>query len=96
MFLVGTVDGEIVGSIMAGYDGHRGWINYLAVAPKWRHFGYGRTLMQAAEELLQQIGCPKINVQIRTDNKDAIEFYRRLGYGLDDVVGMGKRLQKDD
>ena len=95
MFLVGTIDGEIVGSIMAGYDGHRGWINYLAVAPQRRHCGYGRLLMQAAEELLREIGCPKINVQIRTDNKDAIEFYRRLGYGLDDVVGMGKRLQED-
>ena len=96
MFLVGVIDDEIVGSIMAGYDGHRGWINYLAVAPRQRHFGYGRSLMHHAESLLRDIGCSKINVQIRTENKDAMEFYRRLGYKFDDVVGMGKRLQRDE
>ena len=96
MFLVGVIDSEVIGSIMAGYDGHRGWINYLAVAPQMRHFGYDRSLMQHAEGLLRDIGCPKINVQIRTENKEAIEFYRRLGYKLDDVVGMGKRLQRDE
>ena len=95
MFLVGVIDCEIVGSIMIGYDGHRGWINYLAVAPQLQHSGYGRLLMQRAEDLLRDIGCPKINVQIRTENKEAIEFYRRLGYKLDNVIGMGKRLQED-
>lgn len=96
MFLVGIVDNKIVGSIMAGHDGHRGWINYLAVSPTRQHLGYGRLLMQRAEELLRDMGCPKINVQIRTENKGAIEFYQRLGYEADDVVSMAKRLQRDD
>jgi len=95
MFLVGEVDGEIVGSVMAGYDGHRGWIYYLAVAPRVQREGYGRALMEQAEHLLRQAGCPKINILVRTGNEDVIEFYRRVGYTLDDVVSLGKRLEPD-
>ena len=96
MFLVGLIDDGVVGSVMAGYEGHRGWIYYLAVAPHVQHQGYGRRLMEHAEALLRQADCPKINVLIRTDNNDAIEFYRRLDYSMDAVTAMGKRLVPDN
>jgi ribosomal protein S18 acetylase RimI-like enzyme len=95
MFLVGSLDGLIVASLMAGYEGHRGWLNYLAVAPEYRGRGFARLLVTAAETLLQDAGCPKINLQVRTSNHEVIEFYRRIGYSVDDVVSMGKRLESD-
>jgi len=81
--------------VMAGYEGHRGWINYLAVKPSHQRNGYGRTLLEAAENLLRQKGCPKINLQVRNTNTEVIEFYSALGYGDDRVVGLGKRLVHD-
>ena len=95
MFLVGEIDGEIIGSIMAGYDGHRGWINYLAVDPKHQRNGYGRSLMCEAERLLRAAGCPKINLQIRAGNSAAVAFYRSLSMSQDDVLSFGKRLESD-
>ena len=95
LFLVGLIEGEIVASVMAGYEGHRGWLNYLAVAPAHRRHGLARAIVTEAERLLRQAGCPKINLQIRTSNTGVIEFYRRLGYSTDDVISMGKRLQRD-
>ena len=95
MFLVGKFEGEIVATVMAGYDGHRGWINYLAVAPGYQRTGFGRRLMEEAEMLLREAGCPKINLQVRTSNRDVIRFYESLGYDLDDVVSLGKRLVPD-
>ena len=95
-FLVGLVDGQIVATVMAGYEGHRGWLNYLAVAPEFQRRGLGRKIVAEAERLLRKAGCPKINLQIRTTNQAVIEFYRRLGYSVDDVVSMGKRLERDD
>ena len=96
LFLVGEIEGQIVGTVMAGYEGHRGWINYLAVAPEHRRHGLGRALMHEAERLLKLAGCPKINLQVRTANTSVIEFYRRIGYVIDDVVSLGKRLEHDD
>lgn len=96
LFLVGTIDKKIVASVMAGYEGHRGWINYLAVDPNHRRLGFGRDLMGAAEERLRNMGCPKINLQIRKDNHEAIAFYERLGYTNDSVVSYGKRLENDE
>jgi ribosomal protein S18 acetylase RimI-like enzyme len=96
LFLVGLLDGRIVACVMAGYEGHRGWLNYLAVVPELQRRGHGRAIVAEAERLLGQTGCPKINLQIRTSNRDVIEFYRHLGYALDDVVSMGKRLEHDD
>ncbi len=96
MFLVAVADGLIVGSVMAGYEGHRGWINYLAVAPDRQREGIGRSLMEHAERLLFEAGCPKINLQVRAANGAAAAFYRALGYKIDEVVGMGKRLISDD
>jgi ribosomal protein S18 acetylase RimI-like enzyme len=95
-FLVGLVDGQIVATVMAGYEGHRGWLNYLAVVPEFQRRGLARKIVAEAERLLQQAGCPKINLQIRASNQPVIEFYRRLGYSVDDVVSMGKRLEHDD
>ena len=95
-FLVGEEGGRVVASIMAGYDGHRGWVNYLAVAPEARRSGHARTLMAEVERLLEAAGCPKINLQIRTSNAAVIEFYRRIGYAQDDVVSFGRRLIADE
>lgn len=96
LFLVGLVDGKPVASVMGGYDGHRGWINYLAVTPSQRHQGFGRKMMQAVEARISALGCPKINLQIRMTNRDAIAFYERLGYRNDDVIGLGKRIESDE
>jgi ribosomal protein S18 acetylase RimI-like enzyme len=95
LFLVGTVDSEIVATLMAGYEGHRGWVNYLAVAPHLQKTGYGRQIMEHAEGLLRERGCPKINLQVRSTNKQVIEFYQRIGFSFDDVLSMGKRLVTD-
>lgn len=95
-FLVGVVDERIVVTAMAGYDGHRGWINYLAVDPDFRHRGYARAIMERAEQLLLAFGCPKINVLIRSDNAAAIAFYERIGFAQDDVLSFGKRLIPDE
>ncbi len=93
MFLVGVQGNDVVATVMGGYEGHRGWVNYLAVDPEQRRQGLGRAMMAAAERLLKQIGCPKVNLQIRGTNASAIAFYRRLGYQVDDVVSLGKRLE---
>jgi ribosomal protein S18 acetylase RimI-like enzyme len=93
LFLVGVVDEEVVATAMVGYEGHRGWISYLGVAPAHQGKGLGRMLMAEAERLLRALGCPKINLQVRTSNTAVIEFYRRVGFALDDVVSMGKRLE---
>jgi ribosomal protein S18 acetylase RimI-like enzyme len=80
---------------MAGYEGHRGWINYLAVSPQHRRQGIGRRIMEEAEERLRSAGCPKINLQVRETNQEVIEFYAKIGYTMDPVVSMGKRLEHD-
>jgi ribosomal protein S18 acetylase RimI-like enzyme len=95
LFFVGEEDDRIVATAMAGYDGHRGWVNYLAVDPESRGRGHGRLLLRHIEEQLRARGCPKLNLQVRTGNNEAIEFYRRLGYGVDENITMGKRLIPD-
>ena len=96
LFLVGAIRGEVVGSVMVGYDGRRGWINYLAVDPDHRKQGLGRTLMAEAELRLLREGCPKINLQVRANNPEVVAFYQRLGYAVEELVSMGKRLVRDD
>lgn len=96
LFLV-AVDGErLVGVGMAGYDGHRGWINYLAVARDARRAGIGRALMAEFESRLLALGCPKVNLQVREGNADALAFYAELGFAIDAAVSLGKRLIPDD
>ena len=80
---------------MAGYDGHRGSVNYLAVDPQLRRRGHGRAMMQRVEELLLAHGCPKVNLMVRSANAEVIAFYRQLGYAPDEVVALGKRLISD-
>ena len=95
LFLVAELDGAVIGTVMVGYDGHRGWINYLAVEPDRRGEGHGRALMAEVERRLAAIGCPKVNLQVRDTNSAVLEFYARLGYAVDAAVSMGKRLESD-
>lgn len=94
-FLVGFLNETLVATCMAGYEGHRGWINYLAVAPQYRRQGIATRMMEAAEKRLRSAGCPKINLQVRTSNKAVIRFYENIGFSNDNVVGLGKRLVPD-
>jgi ribosomal protein S18 acetylase RimI-like enzyme len=96
LFLVGFEGGAIVGTVMAGYDGHRGWINYLAVEPARRRKGFGRALVERAERRLSELGCPKVNLQVRRENREAMAFYERIGFREDAVASFGKRLKRDD
>ena len=95
LFLVGVEDGTVVAAVMAGYDGHRGSVNYLAVDPLHRRRGHGAALMRRVEEILTERGCPKVNLAVRTTNVEVVAFYRKLGYAPDDVVPLGKRLIPD-
>jgi ribosomal protein S18 acetylase RimI-like enzyme len=95
LFLVGLTDGAVMASVMAGYEGHRGWMNYLAVAPGFRGRGLGRLLVLEVERLLLERGCPKVNLQVRATNPEAVAFYRRLGYAQDESISLGKRLIVD-
>lgn len=95
LLLIAAEGSEVVGSVMVGYDGHRGWINYLAVAPAHRRQGLGRTLMAEAELRLLREGCPKVNLQVRAGNEGVVDFYRKLGYAVEEMVNMGKRLIED-
>jgi len=94
-FLVGILGHHVVATCMAGYEGHRGWINYLAVSPHHRRQGIGRRIMEEAEKRLSAAGCPKINLQVRKTNRAVIQFYERIGYTRDPVASMGKRLEND-
>ena len=95
LFMV-AVDGEdIIGTVMAGYDGHRGWIYYLASDPMRRGQGIGRDLVTAAEEALLELGCPKVQLMVRPGNDDVLGFYDSLGYERFDTTSTGKRLIAD-
>ena len=92
LLFVAEVDGKVVGSVMAGYDGHRGWIYSLAVLPEHRRRGLGSRLVRHAEEQLKALGCPKINLQIMKGNEAVESFYRKLGYESEQRISMGKKL----
>jgi ribosomal protein S18 acetylase RimI-like enzyme len=95
LFLVGEDEGVLVATVMAGYDGHRGAVYYLAVSPTQRHRGHARALMAEVERLLTVRGCPKLNLSVRVDNEQAHCFYDRIGYARDPVVTRSKRLIAD-
>jgi len=95
LFLVGESRGEIVATVMGGYEGHRGWINYLAVSPQHQRKGYGREIMEFVEQRIQLKGCPKITLQIRGTNTQAAAFYQAIGYDIENAIGLGKRLEPD-
>lgn len=86
---------RIVGSVMAGYDGHRGWLYYLASASDLRGTGIGRALVTEAERLLLAMGCPKVQLMVRAGNERVLGFYDALGYERFEVGITGKRLIHD-
>ena len=92
LFLVAVNDHLLVGTAMAGFDGHRGWVYYLAVDPAYRRKGIGTALMKKAEGLLAQMSCSKVNLLIRADNSDLQTFYEKLGYSVEERISMGKKL----
>jgi ribosomal protein S18 acetylase RimI-like enzyme len=94
LFLLATAGSEVVGTAMAGYDGHRGWVYYVAVSPRFRRQGIGTALMKRAEEDLARLGCPKVNLQIRASNEAVVSFYRAVGYEIEERISMGKRLER--
>lgn len=96
LFLVGEIDGEIVASAMAGYDGHRAGLYYLAVSPGHQRGGHARAMMAEVERRLEAIGCPKLNLMVRRDNAGVLGFYHRLGYEEQSVVVLGRRLIADE
>ena len=95
LFLVGMLDSLLIATVMGGYDGHRGWINYLAVHPDFQGQGYAQQVMENVESELRKRGCPKINLQIRSGNARVLTFYQKLGFTDDQALSMGKRLEED-
>lgn len=94
-FLIGESEGRVVATCMVGYDGHRGLINFMAVSPSLQGGGHGRAMMAEAERILVGVGCPKINLQVRTTNTQVIAFYEKLGFASEELINMGKRLVRD-
>ena len=92
LFLVALVGAAVVGTCMAGFDGHRGWVHLVAVAPDHRRRGIGAALMRRAEALLEAMGAPKLNLQVRASAPEAVGFYQRLGFQVEERISMGKVL----
>ena len=95
LFLVGLTDDRIVATVIGGYEGHRGWINYLGVDPEYQRRGFGKQIMRAVEEKIRAMGSPKINLQVRSDNAGVVKFYEAIGYRVEDRISMGMRLVQD-
>ncbi|MGD8202485.1 GNAT family acetyltransferase [Ornithinimicrobium sp. W1679] len=93
--LAAVTDGQLLGTVMAGQDGHRGWVYYLAVQPGHREAGIGRALMNAAESWLREQGIPKLQLMVRADNTAVIKFYERLGYVDQRVAVLGRFLDEE-
>ena len=91
LFLVALHDNQLVGTAMAGFDGHRGWVDYLGVDPDYQRQRIGTALMKRVEANLIGLGCPKLNLQIRADNMEVQSFYENLGYDPEDRLSMGKK-----
>jgi ribosomal protein S18 acetylase RimI-like enzyme len=92
LFFVATVEGAVVGTVMGGYDGHRGWVYSVAVNPRHRRQGIGGALLRRLEEALRARGCLKVNLQVRASNAGVIAFYEKLGFAAEEIISMGKRL----
>ncbi len=95
LLFVGIKDQTLIASCIAGYDGHRGWIYYLAVKPAYQHQQLARKMVCHAEKRLIELGCPKINLMVRKTNASVIRFYQSIGYTDDPVVVLSRRLIKD-
>ena len=96
LFVVGLAGSRLVATAMGGYDGHRGSLYYLAVDAEQQGRGYGRKIADYIADLLEQRGCPKLNIMVRSSNTGMIDFYHRLGFKTDEVVCLGKRLIQDE
>ncbi len=92
LFFLAVMNGQVLGSVMAGYDGHRGWLNYVAVLPQWQKKGYGRQLVETAITELRKLGCVKVNLQVRKSNVSVVRFYKHLGFQEEDRVSLGMKL----
>lgn len=95
-FLIGTIEEQIVATVMAGYDGHRGSVYYLAVSPQHQRKGLGQEMMREVERLLKEAGCPKLNLLVRQSNTSVVQFYESLGYITDEVICLSHRLIPDE
>lgn len=95
LFLLAVKDDQLIATVMSGYDGHRGWVNYLAVHPHFQRNGVATALIQQLEKRLIALGCPKLQLLIRQDNIDVQNFYEQLGYEEVEVICLGKRLITD-
>ena len=95
LFLVAVKDDQLIATLMGGYDGHRGWVNYLAVHPHYQRNGVATALIQQLEKRLIALGCPKLQLLISKENIDVQNFYEQLGYDEIEVVCLGKRLIRD-
>jgi ribosomal protein S18 acetylase RimI-like enzyme len=96
LFLVAEDAGVVIGTAMIGFDGHRGWVHYLAVDSARRGEGHARTLMTEAERRLTELGCPKIMLMVRADNTAVVDLYEHLDYAVEQTIVMGKRLIPDE
>lgn len=95
LFLLAVKDNQLIATVMGGYDGHRGWVNYLAVHPNFQRNGVATAIVQQLEKRLIALGCPKLQLLIRKDNIDVQSFYEQLGYDEIEVICLGKRLIQD-
>lgn len=95
LFLLAVKDEQLIATLMGGYDGHRGWINYLAVHPHFQRNGVATALIQQLEKRLIALGCPKLQLLVSKENIDVQSFYEQLGYEEIEVVCFGKRLIAD-
>lgn len=96
LFFVAEANGLIIGTVMSGYDGHRGWLYAVAVKGEYRRRGIGRQLVDHAVTALSNMGCPKVNLQVRSTNAEVVTFYEALGFLIEDRVSMGKRLEEGE
>ncbi len=94
LLFVGELGGTIAGAVIAGFDGVRGWMYHLAVAPEFRRRGFATQLVRAAEQALRALGCPKVNLQVRAENQDVVAFYRSIGYEVEERISMGRHLKE--
>ena len=92
LFLIGESGGKIIATVLGGYDGFRGWVYHLAVINDNRRSGIGKKMMLTIEQMLRQLGCIKMNIQVRSSNQDVILFYNEIGFEIEDHVSLGKLL----
>jgi len=92
LFFVAEENAQVIGTVIAGFDGHRGWIYSLAIKPEVRNKGIAKLLVKKAVEELKKLGCLKVNLQINSDNADVVDFYKKMGFQVEDRISMGMKL----